>query len=39
MERSDLEKRTKIFALRVIQFVGNLPKKKTADVIGYQLLK
>jgi four helix bundle protein len=39
MEKGDLEGRTKQFALRVINFVGNLPKKKATDVIGYQLLK
>ncbi len=39
MERRDLEKRTKIFALRVIRFVGGLPKSKATDVMGYQLLK
>lgn len=39
MDKSDLEKRTKVFALRVIQLVGNLPKTKIADVLGYQLLK
>ena len=31
--------RTKTFALRVITFIGNLPKNKTTDVLGYQLLK
>ena len=39
MERRDLEKRTKIFALRVIRFVEDLPKGKVANVLGYQLLK
>jgi len=39
MERRDLEKRTKIFALRVIRFVEGLPKGKVAHVLGYQLLK
>jgi four helix bundle protein len=38
MEKSDLEQRTKQFALRIIHFVGNLPKSKTTDVLGYQLL-
>ncbi len=38
MDKSELERRTKTFALRVIQFVGKLPKNKVADVIGYQLL-
>ena len=39
MNRHDLEKRTKDFALKVIQFVGSLPKNKVTDVLGYQLLK
>jgi four helix bundle protein len=39
MNKTDLEKRTKTFALRVIQFVGDLPKNKVADVLGYQVLK
>ena len=39
MNKVDLEKRTKTFALRVIRFVSSLPKNKVADVMGYQLLK
>ena len=39
MDKSDLEKRTKTFALRVIQFVSSLPKNKVANVLGYQVLK
>ncbi len=39
MNRKELEKRTKNFALRVIRFVANLPKNKIADNLGYQLLK
>ena len=39
MNKSDLEKRTKDFALRVIQFVSSLPTNKIADVLGYQVLK
>jgi len=38
MEKRDLEKRTKVFALRLIQFVSSLPKSKVTDVLGYQLL-
>ena len=34
-----MEKRTKEFALRAVQFVGDLPKSKASDVLGYQLLK
>ncbi len=39
MERQELEKRTKEFALRLMRFIGNLPKNKVTDVLGYQLLK
>jgi len=39
MDKKDLEKRTKEFALQVIQFVSNLPKSKATDVMGHQLLK
>jgi four helix bundle protein len=39
MDKRELERRTKTFALRVIQFVSNLPKTKVADVLGYQVLK
>ena len=39
MERQDLEKRTKDFALRIMRFIGELPKNKFTDVMGYQLLK
>lgn len=39
MDKSDLEKRTKAFALRIINYVTSLPKNKATDVIGYQLLK
>ncbi len=39
MDKNELEKRTKHFALRVISFVANLPRNKITDVLGYQLLK
>ena len=39
MDKKELEKRTKDFALRIIKLVAELPKNKIADVIGYQLLK
>jgi len=39
MDRSELERRTKRFALRIIKFVAALPKGKASDVIGYQLVK
>ncbi len=37
--KKDLERRTKRFALSVIQIVGKMPRTKVSDVIGYQLLK
>ncbi len=39
MDREDLRKRTKDFALRIIKLVAVLPKTKEADVIGRQILK
>jgi len=46
MQKSDrnasnpnLELRTKTFALHIIRFVADLPKTRTTDVLGYQLLK
>jgi four helix bundle protein len=39
MDKHELERRTKKFAVSVILFVEQLPKKKTSDVLGYQLLK
>jgi len=39
MNRDEMEKRTREFALKVIRFVSRLPKNKVTDVMGYQLLK
>ena len=39
MDKRELEQRTKAFALRIIRFVGDMPKNKVTDVVGYQLLK
>lgn len=39
MESTDLQHRTKAFALRVIRLTESLPKTRTADVIGRQLLR
>ena len=39
MDRTELESRTKAFALRIIQFVALLPKNKITDVLGQQLLR
>jgi len=38
MEETYLKERTKSFALNVIKLVESLPKGRTADVIGRQLL-
>lgn len=39
METSEFKKRTMAFALRVIRLCEALPKSRTADVIGRQLLR
>ena len=39
MNSDDLKKRTKTFSLRVIRLVESLPKGRTAEVIGRQLLR
>src|SRR5216683_6130929 len=39
MNRVELEKRTKQFALKTIQFAATLPAGKIGDVIRYQLVK
>lgn len=39
MDKFELERRTKKFAVDVVRFVEDLPKGKTSDVLGYQLLK
>ena len=39
MDKRELEKRTKKFALGVIKFIADLPKNKITDVLGYQILK
>ncbi len=36
---TDLKKRTKDFALRVIKLVESLPNTRTSDVLGKQLLR
>jgi len=38
MEKMDLKERTKSFALKVIKVVEMLPKRRTADILGRQLL-
>jgi four helix bundle protein len=39
MNQQELKNRTKRFALKIIQLVETLPKSRTGDVIGRQLLK
>ena len=39
MKHDNLRERTKQFALRIIRLVEKLPKGKSADVIGRQLLR
>ncbi len=38
MDKIELEKRTKAFAVRVIRFVAQLPKNRISDTLGRQLL-
>ena len=39
MDKDELEKRTKVFSLRVIAFAATLPIGRIGDVIKYQLVK
>ena len=39
MDKEDLKRRTKQFALRVIRLIEALPRTRTAQVIGNQLLR
>ncbi len=39
MDKHELERRTKAFALRIIKFVSTLPKTQVTNVMGYQLVK
>ncbi len=39
MDKEAMKQRTKAFALRVIRLVESLPKGRTADVLGRQLLR
>ena len=39
MDRVELERRTKEFAVRIIAFVATLPKGRVGDVICFQLVK
>lgn len=39
MNKEDLKKRTKDYALRIIKLVGSLPKTQVGRIIGNQLLR
>jgi four helix bundle protein len=39
MDQEELKQRTKAFALRVMKMVDSLPRKRSADVLGRQLLR
>ena len=39
MNRGELEKRTKEFAIRVVGFAAGLPRNRIAETLGNQLLK
>ena len=39
MKSEELKERTKEFGLRAIQLVEQLPRSRTADVIGHQLVR
>jgi len=39
MDRAEMQKRTKALALRIIRVVEGLPRDRTAEVIGRQLLR
>lgn len=39
MNKDEMKQRTKLFALRVIRLVESLPKGRTSEVLGRQLLR
>ncbi len=39
MDKAELEKRTKAFALRIVGFDAALPRNRVSDTLGNQLLK
>jgi len=39
LDKSELERRTRAFALRILSFVASLPRDRAGDVVGRQLLK
>ncbi len=38
MDKGELERRTKAFAVKVVGFVGALPRNRISDTLGRQLL-
>ena len=38
-KKTDLEKRTKLFAISLVNFLSSLPRSNINDVLSYQLLK
>jgi four helix bundle protein len=39
MDKQELQRRTKRYALEVIRFVDGLPRTRVADIVGRQLLR
>ncbi len=39
MDQETMKRRTKLFAIGIIQLVESLPKERTAEVLGRQLLR
>lgn len=39
MDKSELQKRTKVFAIRIIKMAGSLPKDQAGQVIGRQIIR
>ncbi len=39
MNKDDMKHRTRLFAIRIIRLVESLPKGRTEDVLGKQLLR
>ena len=39
MDKSELQKRTKEFAVKIIQFTNNLPNNQTSWILAKQLIK
>lgn len=39
MNKEELKKRTKVFAIRVFKFLDSIPQTKSVEIISYQLFK